>query len=309
MEIVFFAFEKFKSLFMKNLFFLLMVIATAACSQKKGKDSNSALFGEGKPLAELTDKKRLGELSGLAASANNPGMLWSHNDSGNRSEIFLLDQKLNIKLTCRLRGIVCRDWEDITVGPGPEEGKNYIYVGEIGDNMAIFQYKHIYRFPEPTFDASKTEVVITEFDTITFQLADKRKDTESLLIDPKTKNLYVISKRENPVHVYELKYPYPTADTLTVNSIGTIPYAQIVGGDFSVDGRELLIKNYDNVFYWKLGDTPLRDVLTEKPFILNYTGEPQGESITFARDGSGFFTVSEIVKGEKSYLYFYPRAK
>ena len=286
-----------------------MAIATVVCSQKKGKNSDSSLFGEGKQLVEVTDKKRLGELSGLAASVNNPGMLWSHNDSGNRSEIFLLDQKLNIKLTCKLKGIICRDWEDITVGPGPEEGKNYIYVGEIGDNMAIFQYKHIYRFPEPTFDPSKSELVISDFDTITFQLADKRKDTESLLIDPKTKNLYVISKRENPVHVYELKYPYATTDTLTVKSIATIPYAQIVGGDFSPDGTELLVKNYDNVFYWKLGNTSLVNVLNEKPFILNYTPEPQGESITFARDGSGFFTVSEIVKGEKSYLYFYERAK
>lgn len=292
---------------MRNIFFLLMVIATVACSQKKGRNGNSDFFGEGRQLAEVTDKKRLGELSGLAASAENPGMLWTHNDSGNRSEIFLIDQNLNIKLTLKFKNVVTRDWEDITVGPGPEEGKNYIYLGEIGDNMAIFQYKHIYRFPEPEFDPAKTELTITDFDTITFQLADKRKDTESLMIDPKSKNLYVISKRENPVHVYELKYPYSTTDTLTVNSIATIPYAQVVAADFSVDGKELLVKNYDNVFYWKLGDTPLRDVLREKPFILNYTGEPQGESITFARDGSGFFTVSEIVKGEKSYLYFYPR--
>src|SRR5688572_18319451 len=96
---------------MRNVFFILMLITTIACSRKKGKDSNSDLFEGGEKLAELNAKK-LSELSGLAASANNSGMLWTHNDSGNGNDIFLIDQKLNIKLTCKLKGVINRDWED-----------------------------------------------------------------------------------------------------------------------------------------------------------------------------------------------------
>jgi hypothetical protein len=291
---------------MRKVAFLLMLIASAACSQKKSEKTNSDIFLSGEQLAEVTNKKQLGEASGLAASANNSGMLWTLNDSGNKAEVYLVDNKLDIKLICKLKGIYNRDWEDLTVGPGPEPGKNYLYVGEIGDNMAMFPYKHVYRFEEPIASGEK-ELILDKFDTITFQLPDAKKDTESLMIHPQTKNLYVISKREQPVYVYELKYPYSTNDTLTAIRIRALPLTQIVAADFSIDGKELLIKNYKNVFYWKVGDRDLTEALKEPPLIVKYKEEPQGESITFSRDGSGFYTISELVKGEKSYLYFYPR--
>ncbi|HEY0743621.1 MAG TPA: hypothetical protein VGD40_19275 [Chryseosolibacter sp.] len=292
---------------MRKLFFLMMVSATVACSQKKGKDSNSDIFLEGKQLVEVTNKK-LDEVSGLAASATNTGLLWTHNDSGNRAELFLIDNQLNIRLTVTLENVINRDWEDIAVGPGPEAGKNYIYVADIGDNMAIFPHKVVYRFEEPKFEEGKSQLTVSKFDRIVFQL-DVKKDTESLLLDPKTKNLYVISKREKPVYVYELKYPYSTTDTLTAEKIGSIPFGQVVAGDFSPDGSEVLIKNYANVLYWNLGKENLASALKRNPAVVNYIEEPQGESITFARDGSGFYTISEKVKGESSYLYFYPRKK
>lgn len=285
-----------------------MLTGTVACSQKKGKDADSDIFSPGKTLVEVTDKK-LEEASGLAASANNPGLLWTHNDSGNRAEIFLIDAKLNIKLTVTLDKVINRDWEDIAVGPGPEAGKNYIYVADIGDNMAIFPYKIIYRFEEPKFSEGSSTLTVGKFDRIVFQL-DLKKDTESLMIDPKTKNLYVVSKRETPVYVYELKYPYSTTDTLTAQKIGSVPFGQVVAADFSPDGTEILMKNYNNVLYWKIdkGEN-IASVLKRNPSIVNYVEEPQGESVTFARDGSGFYTISETVKGERSYLYFYPRKK
>ena len=292
---------------MRRLVVLMMLIATVACSQKKGKDSDSSVFSEGKKLTEVTDKK-LEEASGLAASSSNPGFLWTLNDSGNRAEVLLIDDKLNIRLTCTLHNIINRDWEDIAVGPGPEPGKNYIYVADIGDNMAIFPYKMIYRFEEPKFQEGTSQVTITKFDRVVFQL-DVKKDTESLLLDPKTKNLYVVSKREKPVYVYELKYPYSTTDTLTAEKIGSIPFGQIVAGDFSADGTEVLMKNYNNVLYWKLNNEDLASALKRNPAIVPYEPEPQGESVTFARDGSGYYTISEKVKGEKSYLWFYPRVK
>lgn len=293
---------------MRRLFVLLMLTGTVACSQKKEKETDSDLFLTGKKLIEVTDKK-LEEASGLAASANNPGLLWTHNDSGNRAEVFLIDEKLDIKMTVTLENVINRDWEDIAVGPGPEAGKNYIYVADIGDNMAIFPFKMIYRFEEPKFKKGVTAVTVKKFDRIVFQL-DVKKDTESLLIDPKTKNLYVVSKREKPVYVYELKYPYSTTDTLTAEKIGAIPYGQVVAADFSPDGSEVLIKNYKNVLYWRLEkNEDLAAAIKRNPSIVNYIEEPQGESVTFARDGSGFYTISETVKGEKSFLYFYPRKK
>lgn len=287
------------------LFFVLLIFG--ACSVKKEVSDSPAEFLPGKRLKELTNS-RLSELSGLAASNKNRGYLWSFNDSGNGAEVFLLDEALNIKLTCKLVGIENRDWEDITVGPGPDAKKTYVYIGEIGDNKAVYPLKYIYRFEEPDAKSSPEEISINQFDTLTFRLAGKLKDTESLLINPLTKNLYVVSKREEPVVVYELKYPHSTRDTLTADSIASLPITQIVAGDFSADGKEILLKSYDNIYYWNnKSGKPVEKVFLNKPVEIPYEVEPQGESITWALDGSGFYTISEMNKKKKSFLYFYQR--
>lgn len=290
-----------------RLVIALILSAGLACSQKKEQRADSNIFLQGKKLAEVSSNKIL-EISGLAESVSNPGLFWIHNDSGNAPEVFLVDRDLNIRLTCIVEGVQNRDWEDITVGPGPEEGKTYIYLGEIGDNFAQFPYKNIYRFEEPVLKKDVQSLTIIAFDRITFRLPDAQKDTESLMIDPVSKSIFIISKRESPVYLYELKYPQSTTDTLTANKLMPIPYTQIVGADFSADGRELIMKNYVNVYYWKINGT-ITESLRQPPYIVEYESEPQGEAITFARDGSGFYTISEKPKDQQSFLYFYPRKK
>ena len=283
----------------------ILPILLLACS--KPQNANTFDFEPGVAVAELTTD-RIEEASGLEESANNKGMFWTHNDSGNPAEVFLLDKYLNVVMVCRFPGIENRDWEDICVGPGPVKGKSYLYIGEIGDNLAQYQHKIIYRIEEPVAKKGIDELVIEKADRIIFQLPDKRKDTEALLIHPRTKDIYVISKRENPVYVYRLKFPQNTSDTTTAESICTIPVSQVVSGAFSVDGREILLKNYQNVFYWNVqGSEPLARTFTRPGKILPYTEEPQGEAITFARDGSGYYTISEKAKGEKVFLRYYKR--
>ncbi|MDH5250712.1 MAG: hypothetical protein OEW40_17095, partial [Cyclobacteriaceae bacterium] len=257
--------------------------------------------------AELKVNK-LDELSGLAASINNPGLLWTQNDSGNGADIFLIDQKLNLKQTYSLKGIDNRDWEDIAVGPGPDSTRNYIYIAEIGDNDASFRLKYIYRFEEPVWQKEEKKIKITVFDTITFQLPDGIKDLETLMIDPNSKDLIVISKRERPVYVYQIKYPYSIRDTITATKVGPLQLTQITAGDVSADGSEVLLKNYKHIYYWhNTAEIPVVDLLKTTPREIPYEQEPQGESIAWARDNSGFYTISEKVQGKKSFLYFYER--
>lgn len=292
---------------MREVIVVVISVLLLACSSKEQSNNRSDGFLPAVKLAELNNKE-LKEISGIAASANNPKLLWAHNDSGNGADIFLLDDHLNIKLTCTLAGVENRDWEDIAVGPGPDASKSYVYVGDIGDNEGQYLYKYIYRFEEPVLSKTQSEkITVTSFDRITFKLPDERKDTETLLLDPKTKNLYVVSKREEPVFLYELKFPYNTEDTLVANKLMSLPFTQIVGGDFATNGHEILMKNYNRIFYWNSLSKSVNDVLKENPQEIPYVAEPQGESITWAIDGSGFYTLSEEKKKEKSYLYFYKR--
>jgi hypothetical protein len=292
---------------MKSILFGYVFLILIACSTKRTRQTISNDFLPGKKLAELKHKK-LNEVSGLASSINNPGFLWAHNDSGNGPEVFLIDLNLQIEKTCILAGIENRDWEDIAVGPGPDSSKNYVYIAEIGDNSAVYKLKYIYRFEEPKADSLADKTIISDFEIITFQLPDSVKDTEALMVDSKTKDLYIVSKREKPVYVYQIKYPYSTRDTLTAHRLLSLPLTQIVAGDFSANGREILMKNYNHIYYWKNQlNKPVSELLTEKPQEIPYEVEPQGESIAWAHDNTGFYTVSEKNKKKKSFLYFYQR--
>ncbi len=249
--------------------------------------------------------KKLEETSGLVASEKNHGYLWAHNDGGHPAEIFLLDE--NTAKSIKAFGLSKarnRDWEDIALGPGPEENVNYLYIGDIGDNLANFPVKYVYRIREPSMDGPED---IVDFDTLIIKLEDEPRDAEALMVDPVSRNLYLISKREHSVRLYEVPFPF-TTDTLIAHSICKLPYRSITAADISADGKEVLIKNYDQIFYWKKkGDETIPDLLKTPAIRLAYDRELQGEAIAWARDGSGFYSLGENAKGERAKLFFYKR--
>ncbi|MDT5294667.1 MAG: hypothetical protein QOJ76_1547, partial [Acidobacteriota bacterium] len=99
-------------------------------------------------LATLEDR-RIDESSGIVASRRNPGLFWTHNDSGDGPFVYAFDRAGRSRGTWRVEGASARDWEDIAAGPGPETGRPYLYAGDIGDNEGRRDYVVVYRFPEP----------------------------------------------------------------------------------------------------------------------------------------------------------------
>lgn len=290
--------------FSVHVLFLFGIIFSG-CTQPASVDTETS-FKKGQQLSELASKT-LKESSGLAASIGNRDMLWTHNDSGNAAEIYLVDKGLNIKLTVVLSDIENRDWEDIAVGPGPDATKNYVYVGDIGDNDSVHPYKYIYRFPELILGTSD-HISISDIDKIVFRLEDGAKDTESLFIDARSKNLYVISKREEPVWLYELKSPDVKSDTITAIKKLPLPFTKIVSADYFPGTGDIVIKNYAHIYYWQnKSNEQVTTLLKKTPSEIPYVKEPQGEAIAWATDGSGFYTLSEKKKKKPSYLYFYSR--
>ena len=278
---------------------LLLTGLLTGCEQPV---QNETLFELGK--SQGTNKnKRLEEVSGLAASIANSGYFWAHNDSGNPSELFLLNEKAATVKTFTLQ-VENRDWEDIALGPGPEENTNYLYVGDIGDNLSRYAVKYIYRLREPSIDAPEE---ILDFDTLIVKLSDEVRDSETLLSDPVSKNLYLVSKQNHHAGLYELSYPF-NVDTLIAELVCDLPLKHINGGSISPLGNEVLLRNYEHLYYWKkTGNETIVDLLKKPAIELQYDPEPQGESIAWAQDGSGFFTLSENAKGERAKLYFYKR--
>jgi len=282
-------------------FRIVVLLLLVSCSSNTSETVQST-FAEGRKLG-LIDK-RLPEASGIAASIANPGNIWALNDGQNSAEVYLVDTTAQVKVVCKLP-VDNRDWEEIAVGPGPDEGKTYVYVGEIGDNTAIHDFKLIYRFEEPKSDQAEVNITLT--DTLKIQMSDGKRDTETMLIDPFTKDLYLISKREDSVGVYKVSQPF-TREIMMAQKIATVPYRKIVAGAFSKDGLEIILKDYDHIYYWKRSkDESLEKVILRQPEELPYEREAQGESITWALDGSGFYTLSETNPGKPAHLKFYKR--
>src|SRR5688572_4331055 len=72
------------------------------------------------------------ETSGLARSARNPAMFWTHNDAGNAAQIFAIGVDGRMIQRVSVTGAKLVDWEDIEAGRCGDG--NCLYVGDIGDN-------------------------------------------------------------------------------------------------------------------------------------------------------------------------------
>ncbi|HEY3429911.1 MAG TPA: hypothetical protein VGK39_04480, partial [Cyclobacteriaceae bacterium] len=174
----------------------LSATAFSGCqSQQEKLAINETLFEAGVSKGVLSTKV-MSEASGLTESTNNPNFLWTHNDSGDKARIFLIDTMARLKATVWFADVDQRDWEDMASGPGPKDGKNYIYVGDIGDNNAKHKYKLIYRIEEPVIDLTHSDTTLNSIDRIKFELPDGSRDSESIMVDPLTRDIYIISKRE-----------------------------------------------------------------------------------------------------------------
>lgn len=228
--------------------------------------------------------------SGIVPSIHFNNSLWVHNDHD--PNLYLLSSEGQLQKKIPFAG-TSRDWEDIAIGPGPEAGKNYIYIGEIGDNNEHYGEYKIYRFPEPTNDQQK----IDNYQTISFTYGDgKSYDVEALLLDPLTKDLYLLTKRQIiQSHVFKISYPQKTDGPNVAELVRTIPYGMFTGGDISSDGKEMLLKNYSTIYYWKIREgESVSDALGRKHDLQPpYLMEPQGEAVCFDKYNSGYFTISE----------------
>lgn len=250
------------------------------------------------------------EASGLADSRTIAGYLWTHQDAGHPAQLVLLSHDGKDIRMYDVPGASSLDWEDIAVGRGPKEGVSYVYAGEIGNNTSApgQAKRYVYRMPELTSLDGK--FAPGDVEQIAYQYPDGPRDAETLLLDPLTKDIFIISKELEKANIYRLAYPQSTTETITAELMGTIPELIIAtGGDVADDGREILVRTYTNVFYWRrAAGESVAQALTRKPLkSLPYELEPQGEAVCFDRTMAGYYTISERRGAPAVTLNYYKR--
>ena len=266
-------------------------------------------FGE-RQTCGIIEFNAIKEASGLAASRMNPGVLWTHNDSGNEARVYAISDKGRHLGVFTILGARNRDWEDMAIGPGPQEGRQYLYLADIGDNKAKREKKAVYRVAEPVVPAAgePIESALSGVEELRLRYPDGNHNAETLMVDPLTRDLYIVTKQERRVRCYRAPYPQSTEQINTLEDLGELPLYDVTSGDISPSGREILIKAYDTIKYWPRGEgQSIWEALQQESRRLPYEIEPQGEAVAWASDESGYYTLSEERDGIPAFLYFYPR--
>ena len=247
----------------------------------------------------------LNELSGLAASTINPGLMWAHNDSGHDPSIYCLEQSGVSCGVWNLTGASSQDWEDIAIGPGPDPGTSYLYVGDIGDNVGRLAEITVYRTPEPRVGtATRTSTAdlpqpTEPAESIRFRYPDGAHDAEALMVHPQSGDVYIITK-EAVSGVYRATAPLDPSKTTTLERVARFSiFATLsdrTGGAISPDGRRVALSTYGGAFELALpsvGSAGFDSIWDRTPSRIEVPNPGQLEAITYSRNGRALWLVPE----------------
>lgn len=250
------------------------------------------------------DVDALEEASGVAVSRAHEGIFYTHNDSGSPPRVYAVGEDGLLRAVIELTDAFNQDWEDIAIGPGPESGKSYVYVADIGDNdLTRTTSILVERFVEPELPGSPSTPVSVDYETIYLHYPDGAHNAETLLVDPETADLYVVTKSESDgSRIYAAPAPHSTTAVITLDYLGSLPMgtAPFAGsplttsGSVARDGSAVLLRTYDSVFLFRRGPgQSLADTLFNTPCASAAPDEAQGEAIDFGVDPLTCFTLGE----------------
>jgi hypothetical protein len=289
--------------------------ACDAAAEREQEQRRRVTLAAGAPAVSATpaqiatlEDRTIDESSGIVASRRNPGLFWTHNDSGDGPFVYAFDRAGKSRGTWHVEGAQARDWEDISAGPGPEPGRAYLYAGDIGDNSERREFVTVYRFPEPEItdaDAASTHErprATAPAEAIRIKYPDGPHNAEALLVHPSTGDLYIVTKVGEAAGVYKLAAPFGASAANTLARVATLRGpgffgALVTGGDISPDGRRVALCDYASGYELTLpeGSKSFDDIWRQKPTLIPLGFRITGESIGYRLDGAAVLATSEGV--------------
>lgn len=252
------------------------------------------------------------ENSAAAMSATQPGVLFTINDSGNEAILYAVDTLGADRGIWRVNGSTDVDWEAAAIGPCANDPRpRCVYIGDTGDNSAVYASRAIYRVPEPPARDSAFSGEVTA-ERITYTYADRKHDVEAMYVAPNG-DIYLITKRPlrafarelRPALVFQLPGSAWTAKGPLVAQLvdslpivpGSAPLRTITDASLSRDGRHLAVRTYSEVYVFATDSLSGRVNHAVAPAKCNLVslGEAQGEGITWANNTGRFVFSSEGV--------------
>jgi hypothetical protein len=256
------------------------------------------------------------ESSGLGVSRRHPGILWTHNDSGDQPRFYALDMSARLVATYDVEGAVAIDWEDTALASCPAEEAaggaepvDCLYLADTGDNARSRDTLTVYVVPEPDPDVPTRTV--TPLGRLRYRYPDEAHDMEGIAVT-RGGDLVLVTKGRTPdVLLFDLPAAALAegvrADTVVRLAAGRkLPIEpnwqlgrMVTGAAFSPDGATLAVRTYSEIY---LFTWPLPAELTGS-YTTCFLGtlEPSGEAVDW-ENASSLLLTSETSNGHQGEL-------
>ena len=255
-------------------------------------------------LGKINDY-RIVEASGLAASYNTPGAFWVHNDSGDGSNIFLVDSTGKTLSSGSVFNTTSRDWEDIA--SFVIDDQPYLLIADVGDNPINKSEYWLYIIEEPVYDENNaTGNSYSLVRTIEFQYENGSQNCESVAVDPHQNKIILVSKSgngNNERFVYEIPLSVENGKELTTaKRIGQFPMEGTTAMDISNDGQRAIVLTYEDAYeFIRFAGNRWQDAFSSTPRKIPMPQRPGGEAIAYGVNGVDLYLVRE---GESSPVWY-----
>lgn len=236
------------------------------------------------------ENQEINESSGLTASRRQPGILWTHNDSGDQARLFALGTRGEHRGICSIPQASAVDWEDMCAIT--YRNRNCLLIADTGDNAKNRTRYQFYVVAEPSLEATQTPV-LTRLD---FQYEDGPHDCEAVAFDPIDHSVLLVTKELNLASsVYRVSWPQqPTSAVAVAKRIGQVPIPMVTGLDISTRGDRILVGTYAHaLLYGRAPGKSWSEAFNEQPTRIEPPSRRQGESICFSPDATKIYLTSE----------------
>ncbi|HEX6887301.1 MAG TPA: hypothetical protein VF143_04270 [Candidatus Nanopelagicales bacterium] len=241
------------------------------------------LVGTGDRVMCRLPPGELDEISGMALSRRHDDVLWATNDSGGGPYLYAVstvDCRVRARLT--LLDTPARDHEALATGTDAE-GRDVIWIGDIGDNVGAWPYARIHKVVEPR-RLRDARVPVT---TYRVRYPGGPENAEALLAAPDREQLWIITKESGVGSILEVPSPMsPAREPMLATRVGSAR-SLVTDAAMAPNGKRYVVRDYLSAEVFD-GEPPGE---AQARFALPI--QPQGEAVTWTADSKRLLVASE----------------
>lgn len=248
-------------------------------------------------VGTLADADR-DEVSGVAPSVANPGVLWVHEDHGGDPAFYAVDYTGAALGTLTLDGATNEDWEAMALGACGDG--DCLWVADVGDNAFERDDYALYRVPEPRVGWAGGLDATAVPERFPIAYAEGRRNVEAMFLTPDGRPVLLTKRGDglSEVFVVDTLVPDEVATPRLVGTIATREEGVDSGGfvtsaDLWVDGTRVLVRTYERAWELDLGDAGLDGIVGAAPIEVPFPDVARVEAVAYDATLRGFWQIPE----------------